>query len=447
MQLITALLVVVAILTILTGVAILCGSTRQSRTHAVWFFLSTFGAAIWSVAIAIFCVLPQEYADMAPMIVTCIIAGITLTDVALLGYTCWNEGAKGKATTLGFLIFGAALVGLLAASPELFYSEITFSASFNQLHVVHGWYFYVIIAFFTVISLVYSAMLTQTIKRARSHGVKTGLKIFQVGLSIGGILALVFDLILITAAPNLVWIGPMATSVSIIAFYYSVVKYRIIAISGRWMEIMSYIVIAVTGGVGYMVVFYALFTALFKVPNPSSSVLILNMLMAMVLLCMMPALHELISIAKSHLPTRQIDVGYIVKKFNKLAKYDVDAKELASFLAMTLKFEQVSFLINGRLYESKPSNISAAELESIKKLKVPKVGIWQDCRKAMEGGEKLSGVAVLKNNKGEVYGQVILGRQVARRILEKGDLIEIEMVLKLTGILLDEHSKIKTRGR
>ena len=41
-----------------------------------------------------------------------------------------------------------------------------------------------------------------------------------------------------------------------------------------------------------MILFYLIFTALFKIPNPSTSILVLNFLMIIIVLLLMPVINE-----------------------------------------------------------------------------------------------------------------------------------------------------------
>lgn len=437
MFLITILLYAVAALTILTGISVLCGTTKQSKTKGVWFALATMGTSVWSAAIAFFMSLPEANATLAPAVVVGIIAGITLTDIALLGYACWENARTGKIITLTSALGGIALIVILALHPELFYNDITFGEELNTIRTVRTWYFYVIIAYFTVVSLIYTNSITKGTKHIKSHGAKLGLKIFQAGLSLGGILALVFDLLLLSSHPHLVWIGPMAVSVTITIFYYSVVKYRILALTGNSMRLLSYIILLAAGVIIYFVVFYTVFTAIFRIPSPSPQIIIFNLIMVAIVLCLMPALSEVSSMIKALLPTKQFDVGYITKKLNNLNSGNVDIKELASFLATQLKFEYVGFLINGRLYGSKPFDVSSDDLVKIEKLKAPKFGVWQDFSKEETEEDEVTRVALLTDSKGKTVGQVLLGRPINRHILDRRDTIQIEMVFNLCSVIID----------
>ncbi len=434
MKLITVLLIAVAALAVLTGLSILCGATKQSRASAIWFFVSTLGAAVWSVAIAIFLTLPSSSADSAPALVIAVISGITLTDIALLSYTSWSSGRNGKITVGIFAVLGAALCVLLVKQPELFYSHFTFGQDYNTIHTTRTWYFYALIAFFTLISLVYSGFLSKTIKHIKNHGAKNGLKIFQAGLSVGGILALIFDLLLLTSHPHFAWIGPMAVSISIITFYYSVVKYRILALSGKWLEVLSYIILIAAGVIIYTLVFYAIFTSLFRVASPSTEILLLNFIMVAILLCLMPALREISSMLKALLPTRYIDVGYITRKVLAIKRDHLDLKELASFLATQLKLDYFAFLINGKVYGSKATFLTSEELVKIAKLKHPTRSIWQT--QSDESADSPVRIAVLTDSKGEVFGQALVGRSNSGHVLEHRELIQIEMIINLAASII-----------
>ncbi|MBR3318992.1 hypothetical protein IKG06_00605 [Candidatus Saccharibacteria bacterium] len=437
MKLITVLLIAVAALAVLTGFSILCGTTKQSRMSGLWFFIGTLGAAVWSVAIAVFLTLPTSMSDSAPALVISVISGITLTDVALLGYAGWSNGRSGKILVGIFALLGIALCVLLAQQPELFYSHFTFGQDFNTIHTTRTWYFYALIAFFTIISLVYSGYLSKTIKHTKNHGAKNGLRIFQAGLSVGGILALVFDLLLLTSQPHLAWIGPMAVSISIITFYYSVVKYRILSLSGKWLEVLSYIILIAAAVIVYTLIFYAIFTTVFSVASPSIEILLLNFVMVIILLCLMPALREVLAMLKSILPTRNIDIGYITRKILALKRDRLDLKELAGFLATQLKLDYFAFLINGKVYGSKTTFLTSEELVKIGKLKHPTRSIWQT--QPGENADSPVRVAALVDSNDEVFGQALVGRSNSGHSLEHRDLIQIEMVINLSASVIGKN--------
>ena len=231
----------------------------------------------------------------------------------------------------------------------------------------------------------------------------------------------------------------MAVSISIITFYYSVVKYRILALSGKWLEVLSYIILIAAGVIVYTLVFYAIFTAFFSVASPSLEILLLNFIMIVVLLCLMPALREISTNLKALFPTRNIDIGYITRKILAIKHNNFDLKELSGFLATQLKLDYFAFLIDGKVYGSKPTFLTSDELAKIAKLKHPTKSIWQD--QPSEIKDNSIRIATLTDSKGEVFGQAIVGRSNSGHALEHRDFIQIEMVINLSASVIEGDRK------
>ena len=445
MQLITIILYVVAILTILSGISVLFGSKKQTQLNAVWFFIATVGSAIWSSSIATFLSLSPSDNEVAPWLVIGIFVGITVVDVAMVGYTGWQYKI-GKILTPLYFLAGIAIVGLLIRDPSIFYSSISLNNTCNQLNIVKDWYYVVLIVYYTIMSVTFSMLLSYKIKHTANKKVKAGQQIFSVGLSIGGILALIFDLILLTTLPNLVWIGPVAVSVTILTFYYSVVKYRILQLSSTGMKIMSYVILMTTGIIIYMVVFYAIFTALFKIPNPSGAILILNLLTVAVALCLVPAAMEISAFMRSLISTRQVNIGYVTKNLRKLEKQSVNLRELAEFLADHLHSSYVGLVINDKIYGSSSITISEEDLKKIKSLKSPQRGIWQDFTQPVSkicSDLDIVAIAELYGKGEKPYGQILIGKSIERNTFDRKDLIEFEMVINMAALIIDSKKRTK----
>ena len=66
-----------------------------------------------------------------------------------------------------------------------------------------------------------------------------------------------------------------------------------------WIKIFSYIVIIASIAIVYMVIFSAIFAALFRGSTPSTEVIILNFIMIMVFLLLMPAMTEVMNFVRS----------------------------------------------------------------------------------------------------------------------------------------------------
>ena len=446
MQLIITLMVAVAVLTILSGITTLVGSKKRDRSNAVWLSVLTLGLALWGGSIAWFMALGMGEAETAKVLIVGIIAGITLADIGILGYCGWNY-KWGRASLAILSLVGVFVVGTLALHPELFYSEIDLNEKMNRIEVVKGWYYYFLMVYYTINTLTFSGFLLKTIKKTANKNRKNGLKIFYIGTSICGLLALVFDLILLSSVPEFIWVGPMSLSVLVLAYYYSVVRYRVIVLSSRWMKVLSLIIFTVFGIVLYLVIFYLVFMALFKIPNPSWPVLLLNLIMTAIVLCLTPAALEIVSFMQSMIMINQINIGYISRKLNKLIGEKVDAKELAGFLADHLHYDYIGFLINGKLYGSGNIGISSKLLEKAADLGAPETGIWQEVDEKTKDELEQNGVeaiAALFDDKGRQFGQVIFGkRSFGVESLSRKEEAQIEFAVNLTALVLNPKSRTR----
>ena len=411
MQLIRALLIAATAVVLLSGVSIFFGSSKKEKLSAIHFLIATLGASVWTVAICIFLHMPSASPEFVHFIVTCIIGGVTLCDIGLLAYLGWNYKG-GKPATLLFTVVGVVLVALLAYDSSLFYDSVDLSKEYTQLFVNHNWYYFTVIAYFFLISATFSSYLQKRIKATTHKGLKTGLKVFYVGLSIGGILALIFNLILITSCPALIWIGPMATIISIMSFYYSVVKFRTLSISTRWMKIMSYIIIITTAIIIYLLVFYVVFSALFGIQTPSTKILILNVVMAVFLLFLTPALSEITNFMRANFFTHKIELGYILKKLEALDRRSFDAKDVSKFLSDTLHYDSCTIVL-----ARKSSRFSSSD--------------YPDA----------SQIISLTAKDGKVLGHLILGRHLDGHALSRLDSVKINAVAGVLSSLLDGDKK------
>lgn len=442
MQLIRALLITAIVVVVLSGISIFFGSRKQEKRSSVYFLVATIGAALWTAAIAVALKMPGASPEFVHATITCIIAGVTICDVGLLAFLGWKYKG-GKASAFIFMLFGIVLVALLAFDPSLFYSSYDLSQGYVQVFVNYSWYYFTLIAYFFLISITFSSFLRKRIKETTNHGLKTGLKVFYVGLSIGGILALVFDLILITSLPHLIWIGPMATIISIMSFYYSVVKFRTLNISAKWMKIMSYVILTVAAVIIYLLVFYIVFATLFKTPNPSVEVLTLNSIMAVFLITIMPALLELTNFMKASFLSDQIQLGYITKKIDNIKPKDFDPRELAQFLAETLHYEECALILAKHTYVTNGMRFPTDEAENIMHLKPIDGSIWVKIpEKTLNNGFCISEVAVLRDSRSKEIGRIVFGKRVNGKSFPRRELVKVEAVVNMVAVLAEESHKV-----
>lgn len=440
MQLIRVLLVAVAIAVLLSGITFFFGSAKQEKGNGARFLLATIGGAVWSIAIMVFLKMPNASESFAHTAITCIIAGVTLSDIGLLAYLGWPY-KNGKVLTATFSCVGLVLVVLLAYDSSLFYSAIDLSGEYTRIFVQKGWYYYTLIAYFFVISFTFSAYLQKRIKKTTHKDMKTGLTVFYAGLSTSGILALVFNLILISSHPHLTWIGPMSTGITVLTFYYSVVKFRTVSMSSKWLEVMSYAILLITAAIIYLLAFYIIFTALFGIPNPTNEVLTLNIVMAVFLLILMPTLTELANFMKANFYTDRIELGYITNKLEKIPRGSYESHDVARFLADTMHYSYVAIVINGRLYASNNARFTSAEAIQIGRLKVDD-NIWvKNLAEDIAKPHEISRVARLTSKTGKEIGKVVFGKRLASSHLSRRDLVKHEAILGVLSCVVEENIK------
>jgi hypothetical protein len=293
MQLIAILLATVSVLTLLSGLAVFIGSRKTDRVRSVWFFAATLFATIWMVSIALFFVATPDWPrDLVAMFVNCTFLSAIFIDIALLGYIAWHH-RYGKTTAIIFFIAGVIFAGVFTSNPSLLYTDIVMTSAGNSLITNVGPFYFAYIAFFcTLVPAIIIVLLRQIIK-SKSDRLKNGDIVLLVGFSISGTMSLIFNLILTFWTWNLIWIGPFAISTTIIAFYYTILRYRTIKLGSVWLRILSYIVLIASIAVLYMMVFYVVFLAMFRGATPSIEVIVLNFVMVLFFLLLMPAMNRL----------------------------------------------------------------------------------------------------------------------------------------------------------
>ena len=299
MQLIAILLITVSILTLLSGIAVFFGAAKGDRARSAWFFAATIFATIWMVSISLFLIATPDWAgDRMTLLVNLTYLSAIFIDIALLGYIAWRYKA-GKITTLIFLVAGIIFAGFFIANPSLLYTDIVLTNAGNSLITNFSPFYFTYIAFFcALVPAVLISLLGQIIK-SRSDRIKNGDLVLLIGFGISGTVSLVCNLILPLWTWDFIWLGPLAISTTIIAFYYTILRYRALKLGSRWLKILSYIVLITSAAVLYMVVFYIIFLAMFRGSSPSIEVIILNFIMVLFFLLLMPAMNELTAFVHS----------------------------------------------------------------------------------------------------------------------------------------------------
>ncbi len=342
-------------------------------------------------------------------------------------------------------MIGLILAGFIIYNPNLLYTEIVFANSGNSLVTNVGPFYFVYVAFFCcLVPAILISLLKKVWKGSsfRSHG---GDLVLLIGFAISGTMSLIFNLILPFWTWNYIWLGPLAISTTIIAFYYTILRYRSLNLSSRWLKILSYIVIVASCAVIYIVIFYIIFAAMFRGSSPSPEVIILNFVMIAIVLALIPATNELNMFIRSLISNQQVDMLYIIKKLSRVVPEGVDIKELAAFLAEHMHFEYIGILIGDTVYGSDGRKIPASSINLVSKLGNPENGIWQEFNEEDVVWRELdfSAVAALRNASGKTFGQVLVGKPLGKVSFSRRDLVQVETIINLAAVIIDSklHKK------
>ncbi len=447
MSLTSILLFATSVLAVLSGFSVLVGASKVDRTRMAWFFVAAMMAALWSVAIALFLALPVGSESVAPVLIMLIYIASAIMMVALLGFASW-EYVIGKVLTVSAALAVIVSSAVVLHDTSILFVGFTLTNQGNTVQLVNGVMYWLYTFFFVLNSVLAWFFILQHSRRTRIKRVRQGDYVLLVGLMVTGALSMISDLILpLFVRYDLIWIGPLALSITLVTFYYAILRFRIISISSGWLKTLSYVVLLVSGAVIYMLIFYLIFTALFKIPNPSTSVLVLNFLMIVIVLLLMPLINEVSASMRSMISVGQVDIAYVIKKLNRLAAKNVDLRELAAFLATHLHFAYIGFIINGKLYGSKSLAMSAEEVIQLTHLKpTPRGEVWQEPSKTVQkilDDLDLKAVAELRNAKGKAFGQIVVGKPLGKSSFERRDLIQLEMIINLVATVIDSEKHIR----
>ena len=435
MQLIAILLITVSVLALLSGFAVLLGSSKGSRAHALSFFITTIGVFGWSLSMGIFLILKEDATSFAPLPIFGIYLFTLVMDLFVLIYTGWK--IKWSIfpiiiSILASLFLGAALI----YNPHFLYDNFTLSVSGNSVAIRLDWYYIAYITLmlfegFNVVLLVFSK-----IKHTNNPNIKRGWKSFLICLSIGWAAAGIFDLYLPLYRYDLIWIGPLFIAIDFVIHYYAILKYRLLDLASSWLKVLSHIIVMSLAAIAYLTLFFVIFIALFKVPSPSSAVIILNVVMIIIVLLLFPILNELSSYFRSLSSIKDIDLVYFVKKIQQMSKNYIDYHELAGFLSDHLHFQYAGIIIDKKLYGSKQTRLSSAEIAHLSSYRTPIKGIWLAVDDATRDELKKCGieaVAILRDAEGVVVGKVLLGRPIGNISFRNRDIPSLETALSLTA--------------
>ena len=299
MQLIVILLATVSILTLLSGIIVLFGSSKVDRVRSVWYAAAAIFATIWMVSIATFMISSPKSAATIGWHVNWTFISAIFIDVAFLGYGAWNK-KYGKIATLVFLLIGTIISAAILISPSSLYSEVILANTGNSVVMRIAPLYFAYIGFFGAIVPAIIAVFFHQFIKTKSKRKRGGDIVTMISFAVSSTLVLVFNLILpLLGNWKLIWIGPLALAVTILGVYYTILRYRMLNLVSIWLRLFSYIVVIASIAIVYMVIFSVIFAALFRGSTPSTEVIILNFIMIIIFIALMPAMSGLMNYIKS----------------------------------------------------------------------------------------------------------------------------------------------------
>ena len=160
-------------------------------------------------------------------------------------------------------------------------------------------YFSYIGFFAAIVPAIIGVFMHQFFKTSSKR--KRGGDIVTMGsFGLSSTLVLIFNLILpLLNNWSLIWIGPLALAVTILAVYYTILRYRMLNLNSVWLRVFSYTVIIASIAIIYMIIFSIIFAALFRGSTPSTEVIILNFIMILIFIALMPAMNGFMTFVRS----------------------------------------------------------------------------------------------------------------------------------------------------
>lgn len=446
MELITILVIIVSVLTLLSGFTVFLGAEKFERRRSLMFFLTTLTAAIWSFSVIVFLNLPERAGVTTKILSLVMYIAPLFMVLAQVFYTGWHL-KHGKILGCTFTLASLALAVLIIINPALLYSDIILSSTGNIIKLQFNW-FYLVYALSIIIMLVtFVIFAVINTRRAGNKTLRTGNLFYAGALVVSGLMAVIFSLIVPAFGSfRAIWVGPFMLSLAVIVHFYSILRYHLLFLSSMWLRIGSYIILISVAAMVYMVVFFMVFSLLFKVEKIDLEMVLMNFIMIVIMLLILPVFHEATAMMRSLISAQDINMNYIVKKLNVMATQNVSLEDLAIFLADNLHYKYIGFVINKKLTGTKKLGLKKEELDSIAMLDSDEKGIWQKATghaKEVLERENIVAVAELRNAKGRPFGQILVGKPIGKPNFEKKDLSRIESVINLVASIIDSEKRLK----
>lgn len=299
MQLIVILLTTVSVLTFLSGAIVFFGSSKADRIKSAWYFLAAIFATVWMASISFFLVAPPSAIDSIGWHVNWTFASAIFLDAAFLGYGAWQK-KYGKLVTLIFCALGLIIGGIIILKPALLYSAVILAHTGNSVVMNIGPLYFAYIGFFALIVPAIIAVFMHQFFKTSSKRKRGGDIVTMGSFGLSSTLVLIFNLILpLLNNWSLIWVGPLALAVTILAVYYTILRYRMLNLNSIWLRVFSYVVIIASIAIVYMIIFSIIFAALFRGSAPSTEVIVLNFIMILIFIALMPAMNGLMTFTRA----------------------------------------------------------------------------------------------------------------------------------------------------
>ena len=446
MGLITVLVIIISILTLFSGLTVFLGSEKFERKRSLMFFLTSIFAAIWAFSIIVFLTLQGDSYTVAKIMIYGLYISPLLMALSQIFYTGWPSKV-GKVLGVIFTVFVLAAIILILIKPELLYTDLTIAESGNSINITKGW-FYLSYAILTILMLgCFTLFALKNAKDAAAGYAKKGRLFYAISLIISGVLIAIFGLFLpVFSDFRSIWVGPLALSFAVIVHFYAILRYKLLFLSNIWLKVGSYIVLISIAAMLYMVIFFMVFSLLFKIQHLDTELVLMNFIMILIMLLILPLFSEVSTSMRSLIYSQDINMTYVTKKLNLMATRNVKLTDLALFLADNLRFKYIGLIVDGKVYGSSKKTFQKEELDEISMLDTDGKDIWQKpSGHAKDTFSKNSIVAVaeLKNAKGRPFGQILVGEPIGKEAFEKHDLAQLEIVINLVASIIDSEKRLK----
>ena len=299
MQLIIILLATVSILTFLSGAIVFFGSTKGNRVRSAWYFAAAIFATIWMTSISVFLMAGPSWGSIVKYFIEWTFISAMFLDVAFLAFVSW-KAKYGRILTAIFFLFALTVSVFIVAKPDLMFTSYNISPAGNTIALNVSPVYIAYIAFFATILPAMLVNLLQHYSRTTSKRKRSGDIVTMASFGVSSLITLAFDVVMpLMGRWDLVWMGPLALAITIIAVYYTILRYRTLNLNSIWLKFFSYIVIVASIAIIYMIIFSIIFAGMFRGATPSSEVIILNFVMVFIFVILMPAINNLVTYVRS----------------------------------------------------------------------------------------------------------------------------------------------------